>query len=173
MRQFALSIIMLAVSFILPCHLRPRRRRHRGTGCQRRRRRQLRKGRTAPWRPSPERSSKTAAGGEISVLDPGGFGAVTITKSISITNDGVGESGVLVSGTNGIVISAGPNDIVNLRGIFIVGFGGALSGVRFTSGAQLNIQNCVIRGFNDGNLFGIEFYGGQCLLRLSYSSRTR
>src|SRR6201994_118267 len=60
--------------------------------------------RTAPCKTFAGAISKTAAGGEISVLDPGGFGAVTITKSISITNDGVGESGVLVSGVNGIVV---------------------------------------------------------------------
>src|SRR5450432_1259626 len=60
--------------------------------------------RTAPCKTFAGAISKTAAGGEISVLDPGGFGGVTITKSISITNDGVGESGVLVSGTNGIVV---------------------------------------------------------------------
>lgn len=64
----------------------------------------------------PGAISKTAAGGEICVLDPGGFGAVTITKAISITDGGVGEAGVLVSGTNGIVVAAGATDVVNLRG---------------------------------------------------------
>src|SRR3954463_5191602 len=45
--------------------------------------------------------------GEITVLDPGGYGAVTITKNISIINDGVGEAGILVSGGFvGITINA-------------------------------------------------------------------
>src|SRR6516162_524874 len=61
--------------------------------------------RTAPCKTFAGAISKTATFGEINALDPGGFGAVTITKSISIYNDGVGEAGVLVSGTNGIVIS--------------------------------------------------------------------
>src|SRR5215469_11204662 len=61
--------------------------------------------RTAPCKTFAGAISKTTAGGEINVLDPGGFGAVTITKSISIYNEGVGEAGVLVPGINGIVIS--------------------------------------------------------------------
>src|SRR6202020_1783060 len=77
--------------------------------------------RTAPCKTFAGAISKTSAAGEINVLDPGGFGAVTITKSISIYNDGVGEAGVLVSGTNGITVNAGPADIVNIRGIVFDG----------------------------------------------------
>src|SRR6201992_1224753 len=62
--------------------------------------------RTAPCKTFAGAISKTAAGGEISVLDPGGYGALTITKSISISDGGAGEAGVLVSGTNGIVVNA-------------------------------------------------------------------
>src|SRR3989440_249753 len=60
--------------------------------------------RTAPCKTFAGAISKTAAGGEINCLDPGGFGAVTITKSIAIDCSEVFGS-VLVSGTNGIVIS--------------------------------------------------------------------
>src|SRR5215472_5495954 len=72
--------------------------------------------RTAPCKTFAGAISKTAPNGEIDVLDPGGFGAVTITKPIRIEADGV-IAGVLVSGTNGIVISAGPTDVVELRGL--------------------------------------------------------
>src|SRR5215472_9850180 len=65
---------------------------------------------------------KTAAAGEINVLDPGGFGAVTITKSITISSIGF-EAGVLVSGTNGIVISAAATEQVTLKGLDIEGLG--------------------------------------------------
>src|SRR6201994_506876 len=65
--------------------------------------------RTAPCKTFAGAISKTAASGEINVLDPGGFGAVTITKSITISSEGF-EAGVLVSGTNGIIINAGPTD---------------------------------------------------------------
>src|SRR5580658_5116936 len=84
--------------------------------------------RTAPCKTFAGAISKTAASGEINVLDPGGFGAVTITKAITIANDGVGEAGVLVSGTNGIVITA-PGGIVNLRGLVINGLNTSINGV--------------------------------------------
>jgi hypothetical protein len=112
--------------------------------------------RTAPCKTFAGAISKTAAGGEISVLDPGGFGAVTITKAISLTNDGAGEAGVLVSGTNGITISAGANDIVNIRGILIDGTGTGLAGIRVNSGGAVNVQNCVIKNFV-GTGTGISF----------------
>src|SRR5215468_7208489 len=57
--------------------------------------------RTAPCKTFAGAISKTAAGGEISVLDPGGYGAVTITKSITISGNG-DDTSILVSGTNGI-----------------------------------------------------------------------
>src|SRR5437762_8424071 len=62
--------------------------------------------RTAPCKTFAGAISKTAAGGEIDALDPGGFGAVTITKAITIDGHNTMTS-VLASGGNGIVISAG------------------------------------------------------------------
>ncbi len=64
--------------------------------------------RTAPCKTFAGAISKTAAGGEIDALDPGGFGAVTITKAITIDGGGGQVASVLVSGTNGIVVQAGP-----------------------------------------------------------------
>src|SRR5216683_7049715 len=68
--------------------------------------------RTAPCKTFAGAISKTAAAGEIDVLDPGGFGALTITKSITIDGGGGQVASVLVAGTNGIVIQAGANDTV-------------------------------------------------------------
>src|SRR5947208_13498090 len=74
-------------------------------------------------RPTPCRTfqgahDKTNSQGEVTVLDPGGYGGLTITKSISIVNDGVGEASVLVSGgAIGILIQAPAAAYVNLRGI--------------------------------------------------------
>src|SRR5215218_7784849 len=68
--------------------------------------------RTAPCKTFAGAISKTAAGGEISVLDPGGYGAVNITKSITLNGTGTLAS-VLFSGTNGIIIN-GSGIIVNL-----------------------------------------------------------
>ncbi|MFP5246214.1 MAG: hypothetical protein ACLGH0_05925, partial [Thermoanaerobaculia bacterium] len=81
--------------------------------------------RTAPCKTFAGAISKTAAGGEISVLDPGGFGAVTITKAITI--DGNGQvSSILASGTNGVIVNAGNNDQVQLRNLTINGAHSAL-----------------------------------------------
>src|SRR5215471_8642797 len=64
----------------------------------------------------------TIASGEITVLDAGSYGSVTITKNISIINDGVGEAGALVSGGGvGITVNAGAKDRVSLRGLTIKG----------------------------------------------------
>src|SRR5437879_3892435 len=102
--------------------------------------------RTAPCKTFAGAISKTAAGGEIDALDPGGFGAVTITKSIIIDGGGM-LAGVLVAGTNGIVVNAAPTDRVVLRGLDINGVGQGLNGVRFTAGASLHVERCTIANF--------------------------
>src|SRR5207302_832115 len=82
--------------------------------------------RTAPCKTFAGAISKTAAGGEIDALDPGGYGAVTITKAITI--DGGGQvASVLVSGTNGVVVQAGASDVVTLRNLRINGVEGTPS----------------------------------------------
>ena len=118
--------------------------------------------RTAPCKTFAGAISKTAAGGEINCLDPGGFGGVTITKSISIICDHV-LGGVLVSGTNAITINAGANDVVVLSGLNIEGVGTGLSGIRFLAGRTLIVRNTMISGFNAtsaGNGNGIIFRPG-------------
>src|ERR687887_2786612 len=80
--------------------------------------------RTAPCKTFAGAISKTAAGGEIDALDPAGYGAVTITKSITIDGGGGQVASVLVSGTNGIVVQAGPADVVILRNLSINGIRG-------------------------------------------------
>src|SRR6202165_1110730 len=112
--------------------------------------------RTAPCKTFAGAISKTAAGGEINCLDPGGFGALTITKAITISCE-AGTAGVLVSGTNGFNISAGATDAVILKGLDIEGLGTGIVGVQFNSGASLIIQNCVIRNFGSANGLGIAF----------------
>jgi hypothetical protein len=112
--------------------------------------------RTAPCKTFPGAISKTAAGGEINCLDPGGFGAVTITKSITISCE-AGTAGVLVSGTNAIIISAAATDIVYLKGLDIEGVGTGLNGIKFNTGAALFVDSCVIRNFGGSNGLGIAF----------------
>src|SRR5437660_93101 len=81
--------------------------------------------RTAPCKTFAGAISKTAAGGEIDALDPGGFGAVTITKSMTIDGGGGQVASVLVAGTNGIVVAAAASDIVILRNLRLDGLRGA------------------------------------------------
>jgi hypothetical protein len=103
--------------------------------------------RTAPCKTFAGAISKTAAGGEIDVIDPGGFGAVTITKAITIDGNGTFAS-VLGSGTNAVIVNAGAGDVVTLRNLSIDGGGTGLDGVRFVAGAALHIENCVIFNFS-------------------------
>ena len=114
--------------------------------------------RTAPCKTFAGAISKTAAGGEINVLDPGGFGAVTITKSITIDGSGGSIAGVLVSGTNGIVISASASDVVTLRNLDIDGLNTGLSGIKFIAGGALNVENVEVYEFTGP---GIDFEPNQ------------
>ncbi len=114
--------------------------------------------RTAPCKTFAGAISKTAVSGEISVLDPGGFGAVTITKSISIVAEGA-EGGILASLVNGIMINiTNPADpgVVNVHGLVIEGAGTGLNGVRILSAQKVNIQSCIIRGFKSDTGAGID-----------------
>ncbi|MFL6198286.1 MAG: right-handed parallel beta-helix repeat-containing protein [Thermoanaerobaculia bacterium] len=109
--------------------------------------------RTAPCKTFAGAISKTAAGGEINVLDPGGFGGVTITKSITISSEGF-EAGVLVSGTNAIIINAANTDRIILRGLDIEGLGTGLAGIKVLSAGAVDVENCTIHHFTQ---WGIDF----------------
>jgi hypothetical protein len=111
--------------------------------------------RTAPCKTFAGAISKTAACGEISVLDPGGFGAVTITKSITINGDGT-LAGILASLTNGIIVN-GANAVVTLRSLSINGACNGLNGIRFIQGNTLMVENVSIIGFTG---FGIDINRG-------------
>jgi len=109
--------------------------------------------RTAPCKTFAGAISKTAAKGEITVLDPGGYGAVTITKSITLNGDG-NTAGITSSGTNGIIVNTAlTTDIVVLRNISINGTGTGLNGIRFLAGAQLVVDSVRVSGTT---LAGIE-----------------
>jgi len=113
--------------------------------------------RTAPCKTFAGAISKTAAAGEISVLDPGGFGAVTITKAITINGDGT-LAGILSSLTTAVIVNAGANDVVYLRNLSINGAGNGLNGIRFLAGKALHVESCNIYGIGNntaGNGHGI------------------
>ena len=109
--------------------------------------------RTAPCKTYAGAISKTARDGEISTLDPGGFGAVTITKSITINggNGGQGYGSILASLVNGVVINitdpADTRKSVRLDWLNINGASTGLDGVRWVAGNNLHIENTLIDGF--------------------------
>ncbi len=107
-----------------------------------------------------------AAGGEIDILDPAGYGSITITKAISIVNDGVGVAGVQAASGNAITINAGLTDKVVLRGLSIEGVG-ASNGIVLNSGGALSVEDCSIARFSFGGL--IFSPSGASFLYLSHS----
>src|SRR3954447_4251332 len=103
--------------------------------------------RTAPCKTFAGAISKTATGGIIDAMDPGGFGAVTITKSVTIDGNGT-LAGIAASGTSGVTVNdsstASPGSIrVTLRDLRIEGVGATPcpSGVNFFSGKSLRIED--------------------------------
>ena len=115
--------------------------------------------RTAPCKTWAGAISKTASGGIIDALDPGGYGTLTITKPITVEGNGTLASG-LFSSVNGMVVNiaqtAGNNDNVVLRNIILDGSGTTLGvdGVRFLSGDSLTLENVSIEACSGD---GIEF----------------
>jgi len=100
--------------------------------------------RTAPCKTWAGAISKTAGGGEIDALDPGGFGAVTCTKSITLEGAGT-QASILNPGFNGVVVSAA-GITVNLRNLSINGAGTGLNAVNVVNAAHVNIHNLAIFG---------------------------
>jgi hypothetical protein len=114
--------------------------------------------RTAPCKTYAGAISKTATGGIIDALDPGGYGTLTITKAITVEGTGTLAS-TLNSSINGFVINiaAGPtNRHVVLRNLSVDGAGTTLGvdGVRFVSGDSLILENVDIKTQSSD---GIEF----------------
>src|SRR5579864_7316461 len=116
--------------------------------------------RTAPCKTFAGAISKTAPGGEIDCLDPAGFGAVTITKSLTIDCSGTFGS-ILVSGTSGVIVS-GAGIAVTLRGISFDGSGGlGISAIRVLSGSSLLIENVHVFGFGSGSAAAVDIEPNQ------------
>jgi hypothetical protein len=116
--------------------------------------------RTAPCKTFAGAVSKTAAGGEIDAIDPGGFGTVTLTKSMTIDGGGTFAS-ILAAGTNGVSVNdsatASPNTIiVNLRNLSINGATTGLVGVNIIAGRTVNVENCQLFSFRGGNGNGVR-----------------
>src|SRR5215204_3612064 len=99
--------------------------------------------------------TKTVANGIINCLAPGGFGAVNITKSVTIDCGGV-FGGVLAPGFDGITIN-GAGIVVNIRNLSIEGMGTGRIGIKFINGAVLRIEKTNIHGFQASQAIGVNF----------------
>ncbi|MGB7925073.1 MAG: right-handed parallel beta-helix repeat-containing protein [Pyrinomonadaceae bacterium] len=98
--------------------------------------------------------AKTSKGGVISVIDPGGYGPVTITQSVTIDAGGMYASILAPNDINGIIVNADDKDVVVLRGLTIFGVGSGTDGIKFINGARLHVEDCRISGFTSR---GINF----------------
>ena len=130
--------------------------------------------RTAPCKTWAGAISKTAAGGEIDNMDEGGFGALTITKSITIDGGGGNVASTLVAGTNGFNVSAASNDVVIIRNLtFQGGVNGnststaGLNGIQLNTAASVMIENCDITGFANN---GIAIVPGSAPMKVTISN---
>ncbi|MGH9970088.1 MAG: right-handed parallel beta-helix repeat-containing protein [Pyrinomonadaceae bacterium] len=114
--------------------------------------------RTAPCKTYAGAISKTAKDGEISTLDPGGFGAVTITKSITINGGGGGQGygSILASLVTGVIINitdgADVRKSVRLDWLNINGASTGIDGVRMVAGNTLHVENTLIDGFTSNGI---------------------
>ena len=112
--------------------------------------------RTAPCKTFAGAISKTSPGGIIDVLDPGGFGALTITKAITVEGDAV-EGSTLVAGTWGQIVDTPLTmlDVVTLRKINFEGLTSGLNAIQINSAGAVHIEDCTINGFTQN---GINFH---------------
>jgi hypothetical protein len=101
----------------------------------------------SPCRTFAAAISAVAAGGEVVVLDSGGYGQFTVSKAVSVETPAGIYAGVSATAGDGIDVSAGASDIVVLRGLTVYGFSGANDGINFTSGAALHVESCIVNGF--------------------------
>ncbi len=119
--------------------------------------------RTAPCKTFAGAISKTAEGGEIDALDPGGFGVVTITKAIILDGGtGSGWASILSAGsTSGINVNVVSGNHVNdavviLRHLSINGASQGLSpgsnGINFIKADRLIVENCVLENLSTAGI---------------------
>jgi len=156
MRKIALSVAALGLAltpllFAAPAHAQATRTWVSGVGddanpCSR----------TAPCKTYAGAISKTAGGGEINCLDPGGFGSVTITKSLSIVCDYT-EGGVLANGVFGFNINAPAGSLITLKGQDVECVGTGTNGIQILGVGvtvhihKVQIRNCRNSGGSNGN----------------------
>ena len=103
---------------------------------------------TAPCRSFGAALGVTNYFGEILVVDSGDYAPFTVTQSVTI-QAAPGVNATVISSFGDVIrVTVGTNDVVILRGLNVNGLNFAMSGIRFTAGGTLNIENCNITSFN-------------------------
>ena len=124
----------------------------------------------APCRSFQAAHGAVDANGEIVALDTAGFGTIVITKSVTILgNPGTVPSIAVASGTGVAIATAGVN--VTLRNLNINGVGGQ-TGIDFTAGDSLTIENCVVSNFT-GRGVAIRATNSTPVVRIAHSTLRR
>ena len=108
--------------------------------------------RTAPCKTFAGAIARTAEGGEINCLDPGGYGSVTITKSIAIVCDNTLGGISASSGSTGILVNAQSDDLVLLSGLDIDGGSTGAIGIRVMAAQGVVIRDTIVTGFGERGL---------------------
>lgn len=107
--------------------------------------------RTSPCRTFGRAIAVTTPGGEVVVLDSGGYGAVTISQAVSLEAPEGIYAGITASTGDAITVAAGVNDVVVLRGLTLTGTSAAGNGITVVSAGTVHVEHCTIRGFTAGN----------------------
>jgi Right handed beta helix region/PKD-like domain len=104
---------------------------------------------STPCRTFTRALSPVQPGGEVVVLDSGGYGPFTITQAVAVVVPQGVYAGITASSGDAITVSAGVSDAVTLKGLTINSLGG-VNGIRFSTGGALVVESCTISGFSDG-----------------------
>lgn len=104
-----------------------------------------------PCRSFASAIAQTDPGGELIVLDSGGYGAVAVTKAVSIVAPPGVYAGISVFSGDGVTVNAGASDTVVLRGLSINGQGGA-TGVNVLQAARVRVESCTISGLSGSGI---------------------
>jgi hypothetical protein len=127
---------------------------------------------SAPCRSFGAALAQTDSGGEIIVVDSGGYGPVTVNKSVAIRSPAGVYAGISVLFSPGIGVSVEiPGGRVTLEGLTITGLGGQ-HGVVFKEGAELRISRVQIQGMTQNGILISQSEGGSLIVSDSVIARS-
>jgi hypothetical protein len=106
---------------------------------------------TLPCRSLQAAYNAVAANGQIDALDPGNYGALTVTGPVSI--EGHGWAAMSAPTGTAIPTNAQATDKIAISGVVLDGLGMAgTTGIQFNSGGNLTVRDSVIRNFTNVGL---------------------